>query len=466
MARDTEHGPGEERPQEDSPSLQERLGIYGSARPETSDQSRPMPLMEALATRILEAARKEAAANNEVLGQVVAQLGRIDRHLADLAGVLADDKQHARDHLDVLAGRLSRIEQLLASADRRPDAGGGPAGPVLGPEEVAELAGLLARAVGREEHEDAGDAAVRRELAELRAVTVDGIAGLNERVKEVVRAAFSADLSELTAALERRVDTSELAEAVRTLRAELMAVVSPRLRAPEDQAWPVDVETLVRVLDDGVGEMRGAVDGVAEAMIARLDEASERAAEDRRRLEERLDALAAAQAAGPDFGTIVATLSDGLAELRAAVASSRRTLAEELDDVRMSVGELRAAVAAVPISAPSMQAIEAAAGALSALETGIGVQLERMNGMLDLTSERLEAIATSLTTFVDLYSQSLESHTRERVAAQLGDRLVQLRDAAAGLGDAVRGSQQRRRARPESDPDAPTGPTSGSEPPG
>jgi hypothetical protein len=147
--------------------------------------------------------------------------------------------------------------------------------------------------------------------------------------------------------------------------------------------------------------------------------------------------------AAPDPDDAVRVLRAELVGTRLALRAGARYLAEDVSTkAARRDTELRAAVEDLTHQVSSL--------AQSAGEGGTDVddtfrrRLEQdLDADLDLLSQRIEALA-------DIVGRSLEVRddgSRDGVATDVSDRLGRLRDAAAGVSDAVRAEAQRRRDR-------------------
>src|SRR5687768_17067700 len=120
--------------------LAQRLsGVMGTGDPANR---RPVSLTEALYSRIVEVTREEVSQTTEVLGEVIVQLGRLDRRIGTLADQLeaAPGTAEAPD-LAAVQDRLGRVEQLLEHLASRVDT----AQPAVEPPPAVDLTPLHAR---------------------------------------------------------------------------------------------------------------------------------------------------------------------------------------------------------------------------------------------------------------------------------------------------------------------------------
>jgi hypothetical protein len=174
---------------------------------------------------------------------------------------------------------------------------------------------------------------------------------------------------------------------------------------------------------------------------------------------------AAAGAAAPAPAAIAAAIAD---VLPAALASSLAQLAQTAKDgaemardatvwaVRQDLEKLGTAIDTLEgrfggdvntAQQPVIEALQRLGQRLEGQLTALAGTLEpALTALADLT-RRVEVLNDAVTGVRARLDDQDERWSRERVAADVSDRLSKLRDAAAGVGDAVRTEAQRRRGR-------------------
>jgi hypothetical protein len=174
---------------------------------------------------------------------------------------------------------------------------------------------------------------------------------------------------------------------------------------------------------------------------------------------------AAATAAAPAPAAIAAAIAD---VLPAALASSLAQLAQTAKDgaemardatvwaVRQDLEKLGTAIDTLEArfggdvntaQQPVIEALQRLGQRLEGQLTALAGTLEpALTALADLT-RRVEVLNDAVTGVRARLDDQDERWSRERVAADVSDRLSKLRDAAAGVGDAVRTEAQRRRGR-------------------
>jgi len=406
--------------------------VAASAREATSEARRDdadARRAEAAARAQLEASSAAHQAALEQIGQQLEQLATDDR-LSVVTATLSEGQSALRAGLRALADRLESL--VLAE----------PASPAEVAEALTEvlpetLAQLIASA--RSDADDAQMAAVdiiRQDLIAL-ATTMKSVSDATARTlaDEAGRLASAA-----ADAAERAATAAEqAAEATQGTAAEVVRVVSTAL-------------THASGLAASAKEDHGAVAEQASAAAERASTAAEQAVEAMAALTQRWTAIPSAPSSDELRRIVGEVVSQALAEtltstLADAVAGAIAGLAPppppppapaDPADIAATIapvltaaiaGEVASALAHPPTPAPI---------------SGLAELGERLDRDLDIVSERIEALAEIIERSLRVYA-SID--TRERVATDVADRLGRLREAAAGVGDAVRAEAQRRRKR-------------------
>ncbi|MCU1463521.1 MAG: hypothetical protein JWO37_3596 [Acidimicrobiales bacterium] len=272
----------------DLSGLDERLGL---------DQ-RPTTLMGSITASITDAVRAEADKNTEVLGQLLARVGRLDRHLSSLAAIVDGTGQEGvvLARLDELADRLARLE--AAVAEPAPSA------------EIANVADGLTE--------------LRRALASARRAIDDGLHDLRAALPPPV------DLGCLQARLDE-IASRPMPEQVNldSVHTKLDEIASRPV--PE----PVDLEPVHTKLDEIASRpMPEPVD--LEPVHARLDELASRPGPERVDLDPvhaKLDELASRPVAGPVDLSGVHTRLDEIASRPVAEPVDLEPVHTKLDEI-------------------------------------------------------------------------------------------------------------------------------------
>jgi chromosome segregation ATPase len=365
-------------------------------------------------TDALAVAASQPARPPETDPVVLAELETVKAELREAWRAVAkradDDRRELQARLEGVAAAVRQsadVAELLAPVERH----------VEGVAEAVRQTPDLEVVVGRLQNrfdtlrDDLRDtmAGVAREAAAERRALVDRVEALADRV---AAATAAVDPTPLMAAVDARLDriAAELREAVGA---------AAREAAEERRALVERVEAL--------GTLAGPVTALA-AGLAEVGGAVREAAEERRALLERVEALAASVPADPPG---LATLAAGLAEVGGAVreaAEERRALLERVEALAAAMpADLLAglgALAGLPAQLGALQGEvrEALAGTAREAAVERGMVLSRIDELGDAAGRQPD-----LAPLVDAVEGALRSQREE-----LGAALAHLADEAAG----------------------------------
>ena len=444
----------------DDEGLASRLaGAMGTGDP---GERKPISLTEALYSRIVEVTRQEVSQTTEVLGEVIIQLGRLERRVTALTTTIESGPapaggpavEAAPVDLSPIEARLADLAETMQLMSMRVDELA--ARPAEAPSGGAELA-TIAQTLNR------GLSEVRTALLTaqpdlspiLRALTT----GLDE-----VRASVAEISSAAPAASAPPVDLGPVVEQLDRLRAAIPAPVEPappvdlspvleRLDRIEQRpdAPAVDLGPVTEVTAQWLAEVRSAVTGSLDELRARLEDDPGAG-----RIEQALaSGLAQLQGAHEANRAVVdSQLNQTRSEITQAVASLR----EELDRLRVALpapaepvdlGPVTAAVAELRQALPAPVDLGPVNDALAELWTAlppapdlgpvqeaVGAIRAELAGRLDELAARVEAGADP-SPVIEGVAAALGNSVRGAVAGgneDLAARLDDVRAAVAAIG--------------------------------
>ncbi|MDQ1403816.1 MAG: hypothetical protein QOG03_2132 [Actinomycetota bacterium] len=379
----------------DDEDLEARLNAaMGTGDPETR---RPVSLTEALYSRIVEVTRQEVSQTTEVLGELVIQMGRLDRRMGDIAAridsaaeapaVQGDGPAPATVDLGGIESRLDRLESLLGELPER-------VAPMVATSEPAPAVDL-----------DAVTKAIDTRLIEIRTAILTGQPDLASVTDAVARGLGDVR----TAILTGQPDLSPVTDAV----AELRQIVAER---PETgpTTEPVDLSPVTAALAD-LRQITSAPPDLTPV----TDVVTQWLADVRTTLSSRLDELQRRLDQPADLTSVSEVIADRLAAMEGATNAHQAVHTSRLDDLATALSQATQGlhtrldeVTATPTSevsevTPAVQALEAA---LDSLRVELASRDERLGQHLDRVEQaasetpmppELEALATDLANRLD-----------------------------------------------------------------
>jgi hypothetical protein len=415
--------------------LDERLGL----------SSRPTTLMEAITASITDAVRLETDRNTDVLGQLLAQVGRLDRHLASLAEVV-DGTGHegaVMARLDELGSRLEKLESLVTE-----------------PAPSAEMASMVDGLTELRRAMASARRAIDDGLQDLRATGPEPvdlapvIAKLEEIAARPAPEATPVDLSPVIAWLEEIAGRPEPQTVdLDPVHAKLDALAARPERVMPAMPEPVDLAPVIAWLEEIAGRPEpqptdlSPIVAKLDALVSRPEPQPVNVNEVQAaiaRLAADIDAvrLLVAQASrAPD----VARLLSDVSLLRQEVSATQ----DRLQGVDRTLIAFRAGLSGANDAQSTFrvsEAVAATAAAIARLERRVGVGLEELRDLIEHAAAAPPSPPTPTPPPQPALPAALPpGQTRERVAGQVSDRLARIREAAAGVSDAVRAERARRR---------------------
>ena len=434
---------------------------------------KPVSLTEALYSRIVEVTREEVSQTTEVLGEVIVQLGRLERRVTALTtslegGTGAPGSATVAPDFSELTDRLGRLESLLAGVETRlatsgPSTGTAPAAEIdLAPidtrlQDLAETVQLMTMRVEELANRPAPEPAAP--AGDPTAVTQTITRGLSEVRTALLTA--QPDLSPVLRSLEELrgaiAQVSETASTATSADAPAQVDLGPVLEKldalyAKPEPGPVDLTPVTEVTAQWLAEVRSTVTG-------------------------NLDELRKAMERGPSANRVEEALSSGLAALQgtqqanhamteAKVAELRQTVDEALTGLRADIERsaeaarsaapqvdlepITAAIADLRSSLPApvdlsplassldemRQAPPPAPPDLSPVTGAVGELQSTLSGQLDQLAQAITA-ASDTSQLVDAVNANVTNAVRAAVSGgneDLAARLDDVRAAVAATG--------------------------------
>jgi uncharacterized protein YqgV (UPF0045/DUF77 family) len=370
--------------------LEARLqGVMGTGDPETR---RPVSLTEALYSRIVEVTRQEVSQTTEVLGELIIQMGRLDRRIGDI---------------------VERLEN-------------GPSAPAPAPAPPAEPAPPLdLEPITR---------AVDARLVEIRTAILSGQPDLSA-VTDVV----SKGLNDVrTAILTGQPDLSSVTAAIAELRD---AIPAPSAAGPTEGAAPVDLSPLTAAL----AEVHEAAAREPD-LTPMTDVVTQWLAEVRTTLSSKLDEVQRRLDQPADLTPVTEAISDRLAALEGSANAHQAVQASRLDDlataVNQAVERLQARLdeaPAEPAETGQHPAVTAAIEGLESMLDGMRVDIASRDDRLGQHLDRIEQTAAEAKMGPELDAMATDLRGRlDAVQAAVTDGpdvAAVIRGAVAGTND-------------------------------